>query len=284
MNDWRLPEILKLLGLGAEIALRHYRSPRTELKSDRSLVTEADREIEALYAQAFDRPQEGSYLIGEETIGSRSEEYIRQAFRQLAWIVDPIDGTAPYAHHIPTWGISIGMMRRGVLEEGAVYLPITGELFLSEGERLLYAEGQSPALLADGPKLQPLPVRLRDFDDGGLIALTQNMARRGSFNLVNPVQALCTIVVPLTYLCLGRYLAVIGSIKLWDIAGALPILLKAGLKARLLMGRPLGLEVEAQTYDLDSESKKRWWLREVMVACGSEETMARVIQGIEKTE
>jgi len=198
--------------------------------------------------------------------------------------VDPIDGTAPYAHHIPTWGISIGMMRRGVLEEGAVYLPITGELFLSEGERLLYAEGQSPALLADGPKLQPLPVRLRDFDDGGLIALTQNMARRGSFNLVNPVQALCTIVVPLTYLCLGRYLAVIGSIKLWDIAGALPILLKAGLKARLLMGRPLGLEVEAQTYDLDSESKKRWWLREVMVACGSEETMARVIQGIEKTE
>ena len=104
MVDWKVPVITEVLAECAEIALRHYHAPSVALKSDRSLVTQADHEVEAHFASRLDDPHRGSFVIGEETIHSRSAEYVDEAMKGIAWIVDPIDGTAPYAHHIPTWG------------------------------------------------------------------------------------------------------------------------------------------------------------------------------------
>ena len=76
---WKKDAIVSLLLEAGEIALRVQEDMRFELKADRSIVTPADREIEALLERAIERPAEGTYLIGEETVDARGEEYIAEA-------------------------------------------------------------------------------------------------------------------------------------------------------------------------------------------------------------
>ncbi len=145
MKEWNKEKIIDLLIQSRKTALEYYDSPDMELKKDKSIVTVADKAIESLLAVHFDKPENGSYLIGEETVFQKNEEYIRNALNETTWIVDPIDGTAPYSHHIPTWGISIAFMKNGIIEEGAIFLPPTGEIFISEENTVYYKScGSNP--------------------------------------------------------------------------------------------------------------------------------------------
>ncbi len=137
--SWNKDDVVALLVEAGEIALGMQGTIRHEVKADRSLVTAADREIETVIARTLE--SEGTYLIGEETVAQQGEDYLREAMRGETFVVDPIDGTVPYAHQLPNWGISIGRMVDGRLVDGAVYLPAFGEIVLSEGESVL--EGSS---------------------------------------------------------------------------------------------------------------------------------------------
>ena len=79
MNRWKIDTVLALFREAGEIALRYYDDPPLEIKADHTPVTQADREIEALFAARFDRPAEALYLIGEETVDRRDEAYISAA-------------------------------------------------------------------------------------------------------------------------------------------------------------------------------------------------------------
>ena len=143
MTGYEITSLVELCRAAGEIAYRYYDDPPQELKQDLSVVTAADRAIEQFLAAEFDRPENGSYLIGEETVGLRDEAYLAAALEaEYCWIVDPIDGTAPYATHFPAWGISIGLMRRGVLSDGAIYLPEQDRLLITENE-LVWSAGRS---------------------------------------------------------------------------------------------------------------------------------------------
>lgn len=48
------------------------------------------------------------------------------------WIIDPLDGTTNFAHHIPVFSISIGVMGPNGMHAGVIYQPITQELFVAE--------------------------------------------------------------------------------------------------------------------------------------------------------
>ncbi len=65
MNNWDPKTIFSLLQKSAEIAIKYYDSPNKEFKSDHSIVTIADKEIEDYLATFFDKPKENIYLIGE---------------------------------------------------------------------------------------------------------------------------------------------------------------------------------------------------------------------------
>lgn len=98
MKEWEIDTIIELLLKSADIAMHYYNQPKQkELKQDRSIVTIADKSIEAVLAEYFDKPETGSYMIGEETVSQKNKEYIIEAVKNIAWIVDPIDGTVLYA-------------------------------------------------------------------------------------------------------------------------------------------------------------------------------------------
>ncbi|MBN1687432.1 MAG: inositol monophosphatase family protein [Spirochaetales bacterium] len=277
MNEWKVEEVLSALLESGKIALRFYDAPDARLKSDSSLVTAADHAIEHELQQIFEDVENGSFLIGEETVDSKSKAYLDEAFRKTAWIVDPIDGTAPYAHHLPTWGISIARMEDGVITDGGVYLPTTGEVFITSDKGILFAAGAGDATVSD---LEPLSIVKRAPDISDMIAVTQSVVKRGSFSLKNPVQAMACAVFPLTYLLLGRISGYMGTLKLWDIAGCLALLHRAGFVCVLQEGGDLGPEVTNDIYHLEPDDPRRWFIRSRVFCGASREMIDYLLEGV----
>jgi myo-inositol-1(or 4)-monophosphatase len=268
---WNHERIVELLLRAGGIAVARKRDLRRELKPDASVVTQADREIEALFCQELERPDDGVYLIGEETVDQKGEDYLARALAGETWVVDPIDGTSPYAHGMPTWGVSIGHMLDGRLTAGAVYLPEFGELVISDGGAVLEASRDSSS---DGGWTWRELAPSRDRSPSLLVGITQALAKRGRVVIPNPVQVLGAAVVPLVGLVQGRFIAYIGSVKLWDIAGALPLVLRHGFVASVKVGdqaRRVTAAVDDSSYDLAAGSKRRWKLRSDLLICRPED-------------
>lgn len=93
---------------------------RPEIKADRSFVTELDRAIESrlreLIADAY--PDHG--VLGEE-FGSHA------LGADLTWVLDPVDGTAPFIAGIPVYGTLIGVSLLGRPWLGVLDYPATDD-------------------------------------------------------------------------------------------------------------------------------------------------------------
>jgi myo-inositol-1(or 4)-monophosphatase len=108
----------------AELLLEGLRRPRVVVATKSSatdLVTEIDREAEALLAEILlgARPDDG--LLGEEG-------HDREGTSGLRWIVDPIDGTTNYLYGHPGFGVSVAASFNGVPVLGVVADPMHGDL------------------------------------------------------------------------------------------------------------------------------------------------------------
>ena len=104
------------------IALGHFRNVAAERKADRSLVTRADREVEAYLTSELGALLPNAGIVAEE--GTR-----RPAGEDCHIVIDPIDGTAAFLAGLPTWCVCIGILQRGVPVAGVVHLPCLGETF-----------------------------------------------------------------------------------------------------------------------------------------------------------
>ncbi len=276
MTRWNTETILQLLQECGKTALAYFDDPGIDVKDDLSLVTRADHAVENHLAAVFDQPEKGSYMIGEETIDTKSSEYMDRAFQETAWVVDPIDGTAPYAHHLSHWGISIGFMQQGILTESAIFLPVSGEYFLTGENTVLYAR----CGINEKPDLQPLKIVKHPPNDKTIIAITNDVLRQGQYAMPNPVQALGCAVVPFTYMLMGRFLAFVGNLKLWDIAGSIPLLRNAGFVIHFSDGRVMDDRVNSDNYILDKTSEKLWKMPGQFIAAPSLEAVEHIRKGI----
>lgn len=126
------PDDLALLTAAAReagaIALRFWRhDPKSWDKGgDHGPVSEADLAVnDHLKARLLDaRPGYG--WLSEET----PDDPPTRMARPRAFILDPIDGTAALISKTPQWTISIGVSHEGKAFVGAIYNPLTDELFL----------------------------------------------------------------------------------------------------------------------------------------------------------
>jgi len=270
---WQKETLIDLLLEAGAIAVCERRELRFEEKPDRSIVTAADHAIEKLFISALEAPERGTYLIGEETVATKGESYLEAAMRGETYVVDPIDGTSPYAHRLPNWGISVGRMEAGALTDGAVYLPDCHEIFISEGRAVLHGRQVEGSLTEprsgrwewqeiDGPRLE--------WNPHTPVAITQALAKKGQVDLPNPVMVLGVAVVPMTGLLDGRFLAFLGSVKLWDVAGALPLLLRRGFQATVVKDgkvEEVTAWVDERAYRLEPGSRKRWAFHSDLLIC-----------------
>jgi myo-inositol-1(or 4)-monophosphatase len=143
----RLALATDIAGAAAAVALDYFNRRDTlviETKRDlQDVVSIADRNVEQLI-----RDRVAAYLPKDGFLG---EEFgLTEGSSGFTWIVDPIDGTAPFVNGMPSWCVSIAAIRDGEPVIGVIAVPCTGEV---------YAAAQGMGATLDGRTLKLDPAR-----------------------------------------------------------------------------------------------------------------------------
>ena len=96
-----------------------------EIKEDKTLVTQADREAEAVMRELIRKAYPDHGLLGEE-FGPEN------ASAEFVWTLDPIDGTISFARGCPLFGTLIGLLHAGRPILGAIHHPILSQLCIGD--------------------------------------------------------------------------------------------------------------------------------------------------------
>lgn len=188
------------------------------------LVTDTDAQVEAFLRRELAAILPDAAFLGEESAGNALE--MLQA--PLCWVVDPIDGTTNYVHHIPMVGVSAGLCANGEPILGIINAPMLGEIFSATSGGGAYLNGapihvsdtEDPvnALVATGfpydfgDNLEGILARLRR-----VLPATQGLRRPGAASL------------DLAWVACGRLDAFFeDGLKPWDIAAGWLIVKEAG--------------------------------------------------------
>lgn len=97
-----------------------------EQKGFNDFVSEVDKMVEEDIVDTISHryPQHG--IIAEERGGALSRA---PDFREVEWIIDPLDGTANYLHGHPQFAISIAIRENGKVTHGVIFDPLRDELY-----------------------------------------------------------------------------------------------------------------------------------------------------------
>ena len=207
------------------IALDYFNVVEARIKADRSVVTAADEEIEALLRQRIMEAYPEHCIIGEEQGGGPTDaDYL--------WAIDPIDGTSGFVQGLPIWGISIGLLHRGVPVLGCFYMPLVREWYEVAMEGPATFNGQAMQVTA-GNLLDP----------EAWLCVPSNCHRRYLIDYPGKTRSLGSMAAYLCYVARGTAAgALVGRPHLWDIAAGLAILNRAGGDLRqLFSGAPVDL-------------------------------------------
>ncbi len=204
-------------------------------KGPSDLVTEADwASQEAIRRVVLDAyPQYGFVSEELDATSGLTAEY--------CWVVDPLDGTTNYVHHVSHYAVSIALLHRGIPIVGVVFDPVHDECFTAAAGEGAWLNRQpirtsgvnqlSQALVAASfsAKVEPQSPEIGQFI--AAVVHAQAVRRTGSAAL------------NLCYVAAGRFDAFWAlSTKIWDVAAGALIVSEAGGVVTLLDGKPMGLD------------------------------------------
>ena len=186
-----------------------------ERKSDNTIVTKADFEVQELIVDSVKKHYKHVNLVHEENFNKTINNFHND---ELTIIIDPIDGTSVFSMRLPLWCISLGVFKGFEPVYGFVYSPASDFYFYNDNdnaflnnkpvkiinnlqitrESCFFCASEIPNAIAS------FPGKIRNFGSTAFHAsLLADNARNNVF-------------------------AFIGESYLWDWAGAIPIILKAG--------------------------------------------------------
>jgi myo-inositol-1(or 4)-monophosphatase len=220
---------------GGEIVRSRFHETRTvDFKGRIDLVTDADRAAEEAILTYVRREFPRDDIVAEESQTSPGNAEHR-------WYIDPLDGTTNYAHGVPHFCVSVGIVDAAGPVAGAVYHPLLDEMYSASrgGGATLNGEGigvstrapVSQSLLATG---FPYDVWTRPEPPVRLFTLALGRARG--------VRRFGAAALDLAYVACGRF---DGYFELglfpWDVAAGALLVREAGGVVSDLVGGPLDL-------------------------------------------
>lgn len=96
---------------------------------------DADMASEKHLMKSIQKKYPNHSILTEETgYHAHNAEYI--------WVVDPLEGTLNYAHHVPIWGVVIGLLHQNKPILGVAYFPELKELYHAVKGKGAYCNGK----------------------------------------------------------------------------------------------------------------------------------------------
>lgn len=194
-------------------------------KADGSLVTKSDRWADLTITQMLQDNFPDCGVLSEESI---------QAFpsQDWCWVVDPLDGTSNFAHGIPIWAISLGLLYKGVPVFGYVHLPPLCQSLHGwfTSDRMDIDLPSNGAFLNDKPigSARELPSEI-PLSNYFFSCCSRSLERIGIANYPCKLRMFGVASYNLLTVAIGSTLgAVEATPKIWDIAAAWPIAQAAG--------------------------------------------------------
>ncbi len=176
-----------------------------DLKSDRTPVTEIDRQVEAFLLDKIERQYPGHGVLAEEGSSRPGSDF--------TWVIDPIDGTRAFAAGLPIWGIAMGVFHLGKPYAGMFYMPVTGDLFWGTREQAFH----------NGHPLVP-PATVDLYSPLAFIAVPSNFHRYFEASFPR-LRSLGSATAHLAYVAHGMATATLTrQVRIWDLAAVLPYL------------------------------------------------------------
>ncbi|MHA7873928.1 inositol monophosphatase family protein [Roseivivax sp.] len=121
----------------AEILPRFRRLAPSEIATKsgpQDLVTEADRAAEAMLTRGLQQMFPHALIVGEEAASEHPEIERGIAEAEMAFLVDPVDGTWNYANGLSTFGVIVSVARYGVPVFGMHYDPVMDDCIWADSE------------------------------------------------------------------------------------------------------------------------------------------------------
>ena len=206
-------------------------SQKTMKPGNQNFATQYDYASEAYILETLRKIYPTHAFIAEESGATTPEQ------AEVVWIIDPLDGTLNFAHHIPIFCISVAAWGADGLLSGVIYQPMSKELFVAERGKGAYLNGKrlqvsQTARLAESLGATGFPRNIQNNPQNCVSDFIQ-ILEQGTV-----VRNMGSSALNLAYVaagCFDAYWAV--SLHSWDIAAGLLLIQEAGGKATTYQGQ-----------------------------------------------
>lgn len=196
---------------------------QVSIKGPANFVTAADHKAEDIIFRELKKARPGYQFLMEERGAVVGDD------KTHTWIVDPLDGTTNFLHGIPMFAISIGLERDGQLVAGAVYNPISDEMFTAEKGKGAFVNDRrrlrvaARKQLADAVVATGIPHRGRPGHPGFLKEMATVMSE------VAGIRRTGSAALDMCYTAAGRFDGYWErNLKAWDLAAGILIVKESG--------------------------------------------------------
>ncbi len=217
---------------GGDLAYEEQSGVSREVKHDGSVVTHVDKKLNDYLSEAITRLYPEANLVTEETDSSYDPD------KEYSFAVDPIDGTDPFSQGMPSWCVSVGLLKGMTPVAGIVYAPAWG----TKGGTLIVSD-------LDGcVEVNGIKVSYNDEepDSEGFQAMAGSKVFR-SFNLTGfngkvraAGAAVISLIAPVIHS--NMKVSIIPGCHIWDIAAAHAIVRNYGLRTEYISGKEIDYE------------------------------------------
>ena len=214
-------ELAKETGLFFLEEINKVKTSDIEVKGLHDFVSYVDKTAEErIVKRLAEILPESGFITEEQTATHRGERF--------NWIVDPLDGTTNFLHHIPLYSVSIALMENGEVVAGVVYEPNLDECFYAwKGGKAYLNEKEISVSDQKELKNTLLATGFPYYDYGkleGYMELFTWFARNTS-----GLRRLGSAAVDLAYTACGRFEGFYEyGLHSWDVAAGVFIVKQAG--------------------------------------------------------
>jgi myo-inositol-1(or 4)-monophosphatase len=218
---------------GRVIAERYPDARNVTVKGLRDIVTKVDVEAQTAILDLIRARFPKHAILSEEGGGS-------EAASDYVWVVDPLDGTTNYAHRVPVFCTSIGVLERGQPLIGVIHDPLRGQTFVAERAKGATLNGD------------PLRVSRTSHLSHALLGLDwghSDEVRERVLGLLRQIVPRCGTVRALGSAALAQAYVAAGwleayfnlALQPWDVAAGALLVAEAGGQCTTLEGQPYHL-------------------------------------------